>query len=888
MQHKPGNGDDALLISAEQAVDLAFTDPGRAAAWAAGVRQRAGAGPEARAVALRAAGLVAVGRGELGAATDCLREAIDVADAAGLPYRGAEARASLSYVLTLTGSTAEALAEVDRAGEVLDGVKGVQLRMQRALILTEVGRFDEAEAGFADALRALRRAGGSPLVEGDVHTNRSLLHARRRAWRAAEGDLDRAAELYTVAGHAGRLANVEHNRGTAAVARGDVPAALARFDAAEALLRSQGRDLGLIPLERAEALLSVRLNAEARTAAEEAVAGFERAHNAVDLVEARLVLARAALAGGDWETARAEAERARRSALRQQRPGWAALAAYVVLRARWERGDRGEPMVAAGRRVLRALLDTGWAVAAADVRILVGRLLLDAGRTEAANRLLGDAAGASHGGPAELRAAAWHAEALLRLARGDGRGADAALTAAIGVLDRFRASLGATEFRAHVSSVGAEVADLGMSLALRSGRPASVLAWAERWRAGALLLPPARPPEDVALASGLTELRQVAREAGEAAARGDDPTMLLRRQAALERAVGERVRHASGGGTGTTAPAPRARQLAAALGAAMLVEFVASDGELSAVVVETGRARLVRLGPVREVASAVDALRFGMRRLAYGTGAPASLDAAEALVDRSAREIDERLLVPLNVPGADVPLVVVPTGPLHPVPWAALPSCAGRAVSVTPSAALWLRAASSDGSGRVGRRRVFVAGPRLEHAAAEVAGLARRERGVERYTGRRARVDVVARAMDGAGLVHVAAHGSFRADNPTFSALELFDGPLTVLDLERLSEPPAHVVLSACDSGLAGVHPGDELIGLAAALLGMGTRSLVASVLPVGDDASVPLMRSLHGRLRRGDAPAAALAEAQREMSASGRDRRTRLAAACFVCLGAG
>ena len=887
MQRKPGDGDDALLVSAEQAVDLAFTDPRRAAVLAAGVRGRTGAGPEAEAVALRAAGLVAVGRGELAEATRALREAIAVAERAGLAFRGAEARASLSYVLTLTGRTGEALAEVDRAGHVLEGVKGAQLRMQRALILTELGRFDEAEAGFADALRALRRAGGSPLVEGDVLTNRSLLHARRRAWRAADDDLDRAAELYAVAGHQGRLANVEHNRGTAAVARGDVPSALLHFDAAEALLRSQGRDLGLIPLERAQALLSVRLNAEARAAAEEAVSGFERAHNAVDLVEARLVLARAALAGGEPGTARAEADRARRSAVRQQRPGWAALAAYVALRARWDGGERGEPLVAAGRRVLRALLGTGWAAAAADVRLLVARLLLDLGRTDPARRLLEEAAGARRRGPAELQAAAWHAEALLRLAGDDRLGADAALATAIGVLDRFRASLGATELRAHVSSVGAEVADLGMTLALRSGRPASVLRWAERWRAGALLLPPARPPQDASLAADMGELHQVAREAEEVAARGGDTVPLLDRQAKLERAVRERSRHASG--SGAAAKGSPVRRLAAALGGAVLAEFVSSDGELSAVVLDTGRPRLVRLGPVSVVTPAVDALRFGMRRLAFGTASPGSLDAAEALVERSARDLDARLLVPLGIPGdTHVPLVLVPTGVLHSVPWAALPSCAGRAVSVTPSAALWLRAAAVDRPGPVSQRRVFVAGPGLAHAAAEVTALTRHERGVERYTGRRARVDAVARAMNGAGVVHVAAHGSFRSDNPTFSALQLADGPLTVLDLERLSAPPAHVVLSACDSALAGVHPGDELIGLAAALLGMGTRSLVASVLPVGDDASVPLMRSFHRRFRRGDAPAAALAGAQRELSGPGQDRRTRLASACFVCLGAG
>ena len=56
------------------------------------------------------------------------------------------------------------------------------------------------------------------------------------------------------------------------------------------------------------------------------------------------------------------------------------------------------------------------------------------------------------------------------------------------------------------------------------------------------------------------------------------------------------------------------------------------------------------------------------------------------------------------------------------------------------------------------------------------------------------------------------------------------------------------VVLSACESGLPAVHPGDELLGLAAALLAMGAKSLVATVVPVLDDASRSLMLSLHRR----------------------------------------
>jgi CHAT domain-containing protein len=126
----------------------------------------------------------------------------------------------------------------------------------------------------------------------------------------------------------------------------------------------------------------------------------------------------------------------------------------------------------------------------------------------------------------------------------------------------------------------------------------------------------------------------------------------------------------------------------------------------------------------------------------------------------------------------------------------------------------------------------------------------------------------------------------FRADNPMFSHLRLADGPLTVYDLERLARPPTTVVMSACDSGLSAVQPGEELMGLAAALLGLGTVSVLGSVLPAQDEAALALMTDLHRRLSAGSGLAAALAAAQ---AAAGDqlDERTATAAA-FVCFGAG
>jgi CHAT domain-containing protein len=179
-----------------------------------------------------------------------------------------------------------------------------------------------------------------------------------------------------------------------------------------------------------------------------------------------------------------------------------------------------------------------------------------------------------------------------------------------------------------------------------------------------------------------------------------------------------------------------------------------------------------------------------------------------------------------------------------------------------------------------------VAGPGLAGAPAEIADLAPRYAGARVLTGEQATVATVSAALEGVGLAHVAAHGVFRADNPLFSSLTLADGALTVYDLERLAVPPRHMVLSACDSGLSAVRPGDALMGLAAALLSRGTTTLVASVAPVPDARAGVLMSALHGGLAAGVSPAAALAAAADGLDVT--DPAMLAVRSAFVCFGAG
>jgi CHAT domain-containing protein len=131
----------------------------------------------------------------------------------------------------------------------------------------------------------------------------------------------------------------------------------------------------------------------------------------------------------------------------------------------------------------------------------------------------------------------------------------------------------------------------------------------------------------------------------------------------------------------------------------------------------------------------------------------------------------------------------------------------------------------------------------------------------------------------------VAAHGTFRSDNPLFSSLQMSDGPLTVHDIERLHRPPHRLLLSSCDSGLGATAGADELLGLASALIALGTAGLLASVVPVNDAATVPLMVAVHGRLREGATLAQALHQARRWLGDS--DPVLAATGMSFVALGA-
>jgi hypothetical protein len=801
-----------------------------------------------------------------------IHAAIRIADRQGFQRRGGMARRRLAHLLAGEGKISAALRQLDVASAGFDEHERARTYVFRIAVAGTGGRTPPPRAETDRAIAALR-AYGDPLWEGRLLRNRGTLAAARGDMAAAASDLERARELLSSAGAVEAAFATELMLVRVDLGRGDLPACLARFDAIGSGDVSPA-NAAEIEMVRALVLASARLMDEALDALRRAREISRRVH--YDDIDAHLEIARLTLLAGDARSAVELARRARvlfarrGTELYHARAVGLSVAAFVALGAVRPR------QLDEARRAAATLTSHAWYDEALRARLTAARAAVVLHRDQLAEDELAAARALRRRGPIADRIEWWHVQALLRLSAADRAGALRAARAGLTLLDRHRASLGASELRVTASAIGIELARLGLRTALAESDANAVLRWSERLRANALRLDPVTPSDSPAMRDSRRELRliTVRLQHGD----GDD-WALLARQRELESTIRRHARHAPGDGAPGDTRAPDRRVLAAALGDRALLELIELDGELTALVLAGARLTRHPLGAAEPVRSEHEWLRFALSRIGrLGRGAP-QLTALREGARRSAQTLDKLLIEPLASRLEDRELVLAPTGALHALPWALLPSLRGRPLTIAPSAAIWLM---RQGRRRRRRRVVLAAGPHLRHARAELSAVAELYPGAITLQGRAAEVSSVLRAIDGASIAHLACHGRMRSDSPLFSSLELADGPLNVYELQRLHRPPELVVLSSCDLATSATHPGDELLGFAAALLNMGTRTVIASTVPVPDAAAKRLMRALHEELAARLPPAAALAHAQR------RAARGESALAGFVCLGSG
>jgi tetratricopeptide (TPR) repeat protein len=824
-----------------------------------------------------------VARRELGDGTAALRlvrRALASSRRTGRADRVSDVEATLGSTLALAGRTREALSHLDSAVASAKGVHAARTRVRRGGVLHILGRDGEALEDLGVALRVLRSA-GDRVYEARALNWRALVYDSLGMAARADRDLARCEQMTLEDGQRLESAFARHNRGQLAYGSGDLPSALRHFDAAELIYADVGERNADLELQRCRVLLALGMPDDARQHADEAVriltgntAGANRR------AEAMLMAASAGLAAGDIPRARADAEAAVRMFRNQQRERWMLKAQRTELTADWTAGRTTPVTLRLAIQVadrLEALNDQE----AIDAHLLAGRMAMQLQWQAESGEHLEAAARGRRRGPAIGRATGWLARALQAETAGDSRSMLSACRRGLDLLDEHRLTLGATEMRARASVHGAELAAIATRHAARAHNPKQLLLWSERWRATALAAAPVRPPDDEELASELSALRGVTRLIAELRADGASTAAPEKEQARLEASVRGRMLRTSGGSRGLASAPVDVRRIRAALGSTTLVELVEVDGTLHVVTVGVGGTRLREVGSAARAEDELDFARYGLRRAAMSTSAAGRRLALTSL-ETNAASLQEALLGPAVEHLGVGEVVIIPSGRLHAVPWSLLPALRDRTVTVAPSVGSWLRATSTPKPRH--HKVALVAGPGLETDGAEVHDVAARYPGANLLTGDAATAEGVLAALEGASLAHIAAHGTFRADNALFSSLRLADGELTVHDLERLRHPPHRLVLSSCDSGLAAHAGADELLGLTNALIGLGTAGLLASVVPVNDVATVPLMVAVHGRLREGATLAQALHQARRWLGGS--DPVVLATGLSFVALG--
>ena len=824
---------------------------------------------------LYARAMADVDRGRFAAGRRALRLALARADE---PLLRARVLLSLAYQESEQGHVNDGIALIDEASRIPnlpDHTIGV-LGAGRGLMLMRTGDREGALPELDAALRVLDAREPAVLVK--TLLNRGNVYLQTGDLSAAREDFLRCADLAAKHGLEVFGAQARHNVGYVNMLAGELPSALREMDAVRRSLSDMSPVfVAVCEADRAEVMTRAGLFSQADLSLAKAAAAFGSRRLRQSQAEAELARARLALVSRKLKEAIRLARRARARFEYRGAQTWVLQCDLVTLAAQVQLNRDLPAAVAEGTLLATDLRKRGLHNDALTASLWVASALTRRGELDRARSLLRRSRLTARA-PIATRLLAHTVRSELALAGRDRRAAGAAVRRGLSELHSWQSSFGSLDLQTGVVAHGRELAKQGLRLAVADGRPTAVFDWSERARAFASRVAPVRPPADPAAEAALGELRQLRIELREGELCGTVDAAMRRRSADLEERIRSRALYPPG--PGVVAEPLRLEEVQAELAAddGALVSYLSVDGAVHALVARAQGATFVPVCPLADVASLGGALRSDLDVAA--TTLPSGL---RAVVTTSLRNVLEHLATLLWDPvsihaGIDGPVLLVPSGTLAGVPWSLLPGLAGRPLSVAATASAW----AATRPGREPLETVgLVAGPQVTRADEEVKRAAAHWMDVTCLVSHDAVAWAVADLAGRVDLLHVAAHGEHSAESPLFSALELHDGPWCGYDIARVDPVPRHVVLSSCELGRSSVRWGAETIGMTAAWLHAGTRSVTASPTRVNDDVACEVLSEFHRELSQGSRPAFALARATSAVSDDG-------APTPFMCFGAG
>jgi tetratricopeptide (TPR) repeat protein len=767
------------------------------------------------------------------------------------PDLAAQVEILRAYVESETG---DPVAGLERCLEVLrrPGLSRVsegKAWQQLGLLHMRSGESDLAVAAFAEAVTRLP----SELEDhGYALLNRGNVHLQRRQPALAAADFGAARASLDARGLEVPRAMAEHNLGYARLLEGDLVGAIRMIDEAALVLAPKSAiNRATVEQDRAEVLTAAGRPREAVRALERAAGAYGSRRLRTYQAECELTLAWTLLRE-DPVRARVVARRAARRFRGQASPARALRADGAALVAEIAAGGRGLALLERVDRLAADLRSQGLDEDAVILELQGVRVsLARTDHTDARARLDRIRVGAAS--PVTTRLLWREVRAELAQARGDGRHARQHVRRGLGELHTWQSSFGSLDLQSTLVGHGRDLAGLGLTMALDDGDPRLVFEWSERARALVGRVAPVRPPADEQVARDLTELRLLQADL-------QDGRRAPQSRKAEELRQRVRQRRWYGEGAGTVAEPAGLAELQGALAEddAALVAHVVVGQRVTALVATPDAAYVVELGELAELRNRLDALTSDLTMAAAHRDDALAVPLRAALQARLALVADQ-LVRPVLGPIGDRRAVLTPSGALAGTPWSLLPGLLGRPLTIPPSATRWLelRRARNGPLQRVG----LVAGPNVARGHEEVtraAGAWPRARVLSGDRATAARVAALAADVD---VLHLAGHGRHTGENPLFSAVELADGPWFGYDIDQLVRTPQTVVLSACELGKVTVRSGEEAIGMSAAWLHAGARTVLSSPVLIADDVACEALARWHALVARGAAPADALAQ---------------------------
>lgn len=301
-----------------------------------------------------------------------------------------------------------------------------------------------------------------------------------------------------------------------------------------------------------------------------------------------------------------------------------------------------------------------------------------------------------------------------------------------------------------------------------------------------------------------------------------------------------------------------------------LVEFIGFGDAISAFVVTDTKINYVKdIARFTEIIPLIEGLQFQFGSLRYGAQHLQSiLDELKIRADAYLRKLHDAIWAPLADFINERHVVVVPFKELHYVPLHALFDgksyvIEDREISYAPSATVLQQCLNRQR--RKPKNALFLGfgDEKIPHVYAEVRDASKLFENKLVLTKKQANTSILKENAARFDIIHFACHGTFRRDNPMFSALKLYDGMLTSVDISELDLNAGLVALSACETGLNKIFAGDELLGLSRGFFAAGVSSLLLTLWTVNDAASTKLISDFYSNLKQGNGISKALRQAQ-------------------------